>query len=70
MLENAVKHTEPSAEIELRARPNGREVVIEVADAGEGISSDMLARIFDRFARADSARSRDRGGAGLGLAIV
>ncbi len=70
LLENAVKHTEPSAEIELRARPNGREVVIEVADEGEGISSDVLAHIFDRFARADSARSRDRGGAGLGLAIV
>jgi signal transduction histidine kinase len=70
LLENAVKHTGSSAEIELRARPNGREVVIEVADAGEGIPPEMLERIFDRFARADSARSRDRGGAGLGLAIV
>jgi len=70
LLENAVKHTSPSAEIELRARPAGREVVIEVVDAGEGIPPEMLDRIFDRFARADSARSRDRGGAGLGLAIV
>ncbi len=70
LLENAVKHTDPSAEIEVRARPHGHEVVIEVADAGEGIPPEMLERIFDRFARTDSARTRDRGGAGLGLAIV
>jgi signal transduction histidine kinase len=70
VLENAVKHTEPSAAIELRARPNGHEVIIEVLDGGEGIPPEMLDRIFDRFARADPARNRDRGGAGLGLAIV
>jgi signal transduction histidine kinase len=70
LIENAVKHTAPTDSIELRARPRGSEIVIEVADGGEGIRPDELGRIFDRFARADSARTRGRGGAGLGLAIV
>jgi signal transduction histidine kinase len=70
LLENAVKHTGPTDAIELRARPRGREIVIEVADGGEGIPPEQLGRIFDRFARTDPARSRDRGGVGLGLAIV
>jgi signal transduction histidine kinase len=70
LIENAVKHTEPAESIELRARPRGGEVVIEIADGGAGIPREELGRIFDRFARTDSARSRDRGGVGLGLAIV
>jgi signal transduction histidine kinase len=70
LLENAVKHTQPSGSIELRARPRGGEIVIEVADDGAGVAPDELARIFERFGRADTARSRDRGGVGLGLAIV
>jgi len=70
LLENAVKHTEGTGAISLQARPRGHEVVIEVADEGSGISSELLTRIFDRFARVDAARSRDDGGAGLGLAIV
>jgi signal transduction histidine kinase len=44
--------------------------VIEVADEGRGLPPDAVDRLFDRFARADSARSRAQGGAGLGLAIV
>jgi signal transduction histidine kinase len=44
-------------------------VRIEVADSGEGIDPALLPSLFDRFTRADSARSRDTGGAGLGLAI-
>ena len=70
LLENAVKHTEPADAICLSCRAEGGDLVIEVEDEGAGIPPDALERIFDRFARADSARSRAQGGAGLGLAIV
>jgi signal transduction histidine kinase len=70
LLENAVKHTEPHAAIELRAHADGGEIVIEVADEGFGVPPEALGRIFDRFGRADDARTRAQGGAGLGLAIV
>jgi signal transduction histidine kinase len=70
LLENAVKYTEPSESIELRARTTPEGMAIEVADGGRGIPADALDRIFDRFARADDGRTRAQGGAGLGLAIV
>jgi signal transduction histidine kinase len=70
LLENAVAHTTPDGSIELRASADGDEVVIEVADDGHGIPAEALTRIFERFARADPARTRTDGGVGLGLAIV
>jgi signal transduction histidine kinase len=70
LLENAVKYTEPSDAIKLSARSRAGELAIEVADEGRGLPPDGLDQLFDRFARADSARSRAQGGAGLGLAIV
>ena len=70
LLENAVRYTEPHDAIELRAWAVGGEIVIEVADEGCGVPPDKLDHIFDRFARADAARTRDHGGVGLGLAIV
>ena len=70
LLENAVKHTEPHETIELRARTAGRELVLEVVDGGHGVPPEAVDRIFDRFSRADDARNRAAGGAGLGLAIV
>jgi signal transduction histidine kinase len=45
-------------------------VCISVEDSGEGLPADALRRVFDRFWRGDAARSRARGGAGLGLAIA
>lgn len=71
LLENAVKYTDPGDAVELAAHANGAGgVVIEVADSGSGVPAETLPRIFDRWARADGARTRERGGAGLGLAIV
>jgi two-component system OmpR family sensor kinase len=70
LLENAVKYTEAHDAIELRAHAVGDEIVIAVADEGCGVPPDALGRIFDRFARADRARTRAQGGVGLGLAIV
>jgi signal transduction histidine kinase len=70
LLENAVKYTENGDAIELRSRASAGDVVIEVADGGEGVPREALAQIFDRFARADAARTRAKGGVGLGLAIV
>jgi signal transduction histidine kinase len=71
LLENAVKYTNPGDAVELAAHADGAGgVVIEVSDSGLGVPPDALPRIFDRWARADGARTRKRGGAGLGLAIV
>ena len=71
LIENAVKYTPPHAAIELRAcREGDAAVMIEVLDEGCGVPTEALGRIFERFARADPARTRAAGGVGLGLAIV
>jgi signal transduction histidine kinase len=71
LLENAVKFTGERDAIELRAVSRGpQQVSIEIEDEGSGIPPHALERIFDRFARADPARTRTTGGVGLGLAIV
>jgi two-component system phosphate regulon sensor histidine kinase PhoR len=70
LLENAVKYSRENGEIRLQAERSGSEIVISVGDDGIGISKDDLPRIFERFYRADKARSRELGGTGLGLAIV
>ena len=71
LIENAVKYSKPGGAIELCARREGvTGVSIEVRDEGPGVPARSLERIFERFARADSARTRAAGGVGLGLAIV
>ena len=70
LIENAVKYSEPGGRIELSSRATGSKVVIEVDDEGIGVPDEALARIFERFARSDPARTRTAGGVGLGLAIV
>jgi signal transduction histidine kinase len=71
LLENAVKYTDPGDAVGLAAHADGTGgVVIEVSDSGSGVPPEAVPRIFERWARADGARTRERGGAGLGLAIV
>jgi signal transduction histidine kinase len=70
LVENAVAHTGEDDAIELSTRSMGHSVVIQVADEGCGIPSEVLDRIFERFGRVDAGRARSNGGVGLGLAIV
>jgi two-component system phosphate regulon sensor histidine kinase PhoR len=70
LLDNAMKFSRENGQIRLRATHCGSNVVLSVADDGIGISKEHLPRIFERFYRADKARSRELGGTGLGLAIV
>jgi two-component system, OmpR family, phosphate regulon sensor histidine kinase PhoR len=70
LLDNAMKFSSESGQIRLQGARCGSNVVLSVADNGIGISKEHLSRIFERFYRADKARSRELGGTGLGLAIV
>ena len=71
LVDNALKFTPPGGTITIRAVQDRGEVQVSVADTGQGIASDAIPHIFDRFFRADSARSGGaQHGAGLGLAIV
>lgn len=70
LIDNAVKFNREDGEVTVSFTENGAKDLISVADTGEGISSEHLQRIFERFYRTDRARSQEIGGIGLGLAIV
>ncbi len=70
LLDNALKYSEPDAEVSIAVAVVGAQVAFTVRDAGIGIPSSELERVFERFYRVDKARSRGTGGTGLGLAIV
>ena len=68
MIDNAVRHA--SAAVRVGVHADGDSVSVVVEDDGDGIPVADRERIFERFARADAARSADDGGAGLGLSIA
>jgi two-component system sensor histidine kinase SenX3 len=70
LLENAVKYSDSSSVVKVRAAGDRNEVALVVQDHGIGIPARDIKRIFERFYRVDQARSRQTGGTGLGLAIV
>jgi signal transduction histidine kinase len=70
LLDNALRHTPAGGNVTLSATRLGSEVRFTVTDDGEGITAEHLPHLFERFYRADSARGRDQGGSGIGLAIV
>ncbi|MEO8287078.1 MAG: HAMP domain-containing sensor histidine kinase [Chloroflexota bacterium] len=70
LLDNAIKYTPPSGQVIASLQRNGGSVEVVVRDTGIGIPQDELPKVFDRFYRADPARTRDPGGTGLGLSIA
>lgn len=69
LLTNALRHTPAGGRVDVRVLAEADSVLIEVADTGDGIPAEHLPHVFERFYRADTARDRDSGGTGVGLAI-
>jgi two-component system phosphate regulon sensor histidine kinase PhoR len=70
LIDNAVKYSAEGTEVRVAGAPDDGEIVIAVSDDGPGVPREHLPRLFERFYRVDTARSRDLGGTGLGLSIV
>jgi two-component system, OmpR family, sensor histidine kinase CiaH len=70
LLDNASKYTNPTGTINVTLKKQQNDTVLSVTNTGEGIPPEHIEKIFDRFYRTDSSRSRKHGGYGLGLAIA
>ena len=70
LLDNAIKYTPKGGSINIRVKAAKGSAVLEVEDNGIGMPAAALPHVFDRFYRIDKARSRQMGGAGLGLSII
>jgi signal transduction histidine kinase len=70
LVDNAIKYNRPGGSVTARAWSDGNRAYLEVRDTGIGIEATHMARLGERFYRVDKARSRESGGAGLGLSIV
>ncbi len=70
LCDNALRHTPNGGTIVIEARQHGNMLEVAITDSGRGIPSEALARVFDRFYRADTSRQVRTGGSGLGLTIV
>ncbi|HLQ83292.1 MAG TPA: cell wall metabolism sensor histidine kinase WalK [Pseudogracilibacillus sp.] len=70
IISNAVKYSPDGGKINFKLEKSRRQIIVSIEDNGIGIAYDKLDKIFDRFYRADKARTREMGGTGLGLAIT
>ncbi len=70
LVDNAIKYTQPNGRVSVALRRTGEFAEVVIRDTGIGIAADELPHVFERFYRADTARSRDPGGTGLGLPIA
>ena len=70
LIENSIKYGNEGGHTRVRLFEMGENMLIEIADDGDGIPSEHLPRLFERFYRVDKSRSRSAGGTGLGLSIV
>ena len=70
LVDNGIKFTPPGGAVRLSCQRQGEDVLLSVADTGIGLSGEDRRKIFERFYRVDKARSREDGGAGLGLSIA
>lgn len=69
LLENSLRYTEAPGKVELRCRENATHWTIRLEDSAPGVAPELLEKLFDRFFRVESSRSKKLGGAGLGLSI-
>lgn len=70
LIDNAIRHTPPGGNVEVRSSVSDGLLEVAVADTGSGIAEEDLTYVFERFYKADKARTRGKGGTGLGLAIA
>lgn len=70
LLDNVIKYTPGGGHVSLRVRTEGASAVLDVVDTGIGIPPSLLPHVFKRFFSMDRSRSREHGGAGLGLSIM
>src|SRR5437773_5125059 len=70
LLDNAIKFSPPGSMVKVRCDTKNDDLIVEIEDAGQGITPDFLPFVFERFRQEDGSKTRSHGGLGLGLALV